>query len=91
VIFLGGAGHVRGAARALALHTGKCGFAARLVQQQLDRAANPAAPRVITIVTQPPGLRGRVLRFLRRNLFDYEFFLLDGSNEVAGRARVSPP
>ena len=30
-----------------------------------------AAPRVITIVTQPPGLRGRVLRFLRRNLFDY--------------------
>jgi hypothetical protein len=30
-----------------------------------------AAPRVITKVTQPPGLRGRVLRFLRRNLFDY--------------------
>jgi tRNA(adenine34) deaminase len=29
-----------------------------------------AAPRVIKI-TQPPGLRGRVLRFLRRNLFDY--------------------
>ena len=30
-----------------------------------------AAPRMIAIVTQPPGLRGRVLRFLRRNLFDY--------------------
>ena len=30
-----------------------------------------SAPRVITIVTQPPGLRSRVLRFLRRNLFDY--------------------
>ena len=30
-----------------------------------------AAPRVITKVTRPPGLRGRVLRFLRRNLFDY--------------------
>jgi tRNA(adenine34) deaminase len=30
-----------------------------------------SAPRVITIVTQPPGLRGRVLRFLSRNFFDY--------------------
>jgi tRNA(adenine34) deaminase len=32
-----------------------------------------AAPRVITEVMheQAPGLRGRVLRFLRRNLFDY--------------------
>ena len=30
-----------------------------------------AAPRVITKVTRPPGLRGCVLRFLRRNLFDY--------------------
>jgi tRNA(adenine34) deaminase len=29
------------------------------------------APRMISIVTHPPGLRGRVLRFLRRNLFDY--------------------
>jgi tRNA(adenine34) deaminase len=29
------------------------------------------APRVITTVTQPLRLRGRVLRFLRRNLFDY--------------------
>jgi hypothetical protein len=30
-----------------------------------------AGPRVITKVTQPPSLRGRVLRFLRRNVFDY--------------------
>lgn len=32
-----------------------------------------AAPRVITKVMheQPPGFRGRMLRFLRRNLFDY--------------------
>jgi hypothetical protein len=31
-----------GSARALALHTVKSGFAARLVQQQLDRAADHA-------------------------------------------------
>jgi tRNA(adenine34) deaminase len=30
-----------------------------------------SAPRVITIVTRPPGVRSRVLRFLRRHLFDY--------------------
>jgi tRNA(adenine34) deaminase len=30
-----------------------------------------AAPRVIIKVTHSPSLRGRVLRFLRRNLFDY--------------------
>jgi hypothetical protein len=37
----------------------------------IERGLFGAAPRVIIKVMQPSGLRGRVLRFLRRNFFDY--------------------
>jgi len=37
----------------------------------IERGLFGAAPRVIIKVMQPPGLRGRVLGFLRRNFFDY--------------------